>query len=652
MNRINLRSFGVRTALCSVAGLALGSATANAQNLLTDLGPGSAYGINNSGQVVLSNGASPGGVNGIWSNGTEIAFPTGFYGAAINASGEVAGTFQGMAAFYSAGVVTSIAVDPDGPLCESAAFGLNDNGVVVGQGCGLGGAPLYAFIFNAGQITELLTFPGSAALNPPFPSEASAINNSGLVIGTAPVNTLSGQASIDGFIYDINSATWTDLGPGGGIAINASGQVLLGSSIYSNGTTTPIPIPGSAINTTGQVVGGNFFYSGGIIDLNALVSATDPLKPFVTLTNAAGINDNLLIAVNGVDSRTKLTHAYLVQAPWITISPGPLTFPSQAIGTVSSAQTLTVTDAGTTPLPIDSISISGDFLQTNNCGASLAPSGACAVMVTFGPTAGGARTGNLTVTTSGVPVTVPLAGTAPTPPPPPISVSIKASASTVMTGVPITLTWAASSGSTCVANGGAASISGAPKDGWTGPIATSGTQSVTESIAATFTYGLTCTAGSQNAQATTGPVIVTWPALTVSITASPTTITSGKSTTLTWTSANATMCQASGGGTDDGWAGTTRDPSGSAGITEPVVVASPLTLTYTLTCSNSGTGQSTPASVKVILNPPATSGGGGVTTASGTANSGGGGGALDLLSVLYLAGLAGLRRFRQNSFCD
>ena len=157
---------------------------------------------------------------------------------------------------------------------------------------------------------------------------------------------------------------------------------------------------------------------------------------------------------------------------------------------------------------------------------------------------------------------------------------------------------------------------------------------VTETTAGTYSYGLSCTAGSQS-KSTQTTVAVSWPALTVSLTASPTTITSGNSTTLTWTSANAKTCAASGGGTDDGWAGTARATTGSAVITEPVVLASPLTLTYTLTCSNSGTSQSTPASVKVVLNPPANSGGGG-------------GGALNPLSLLFLAGAAALRGRRKS----
>jgi hypothetical protein len=620
------RPLGFLTSIYRFAGLALGLVTANAQNLLTDLGPGTAYGINNGGQVALS--------SGVYSGGSVIAYPATFTGFAINSTGGVAGVITDYlggtyAASYVNGTVTNIGLllpDQEGAGMEfGEALGINDGDQVVG---GALEQPLlvnFAFIYSNGTATVLPQFPPFTGLGPGSDAKAFGINNGGQVVGTM-FNQEPIPATYDAFIYDSTTGALTDLGPGSAIAINDRGQVLgsnaAGNCIFSNGMVTPIPIQGVAINATGQVVGDKFFYSGGIIDLNALVSATDPLKPFVTLSSAVGINDNLLIAVNGLDSRTHQPHAYLVQAPWITISPGPLTFPRQTIGTVSAAQTLAVTNAGITPLAIDDIAISGDFSQTNNCAASLAPSDACAVTVHFSPTASGTQTGNLTVTTSGVPMIVPLTGTAP------IQVTISSSAATTITGVPVILTWQASPGASCTATGGSAS------DGWTGTVPLAGTRSVTESTAGTFPYGLTCTNSSQY-QSTHTSVVVTWPALSVSLTASPTTITSGNSTTLTWTSINAKTCVASGGGTSDGWAGTTRATSGSTAITEPVLVASPLTLTYTLTCSNAGTSQSTPASVKVVVNPPAM--------------SGGGGGALDTWTVLFLTGVAAMRRLRRGN---
>ena len=102
---MDCRLLRVLASVYCVAGLAVGSATANAQNLLTDLGPATAYAINNNGQVVLS--------NGVYSSGAVTVFPAGFTGTAINSSGALAGfitdSFGGTsAALYSSGTLTNI----------------------------------------------------------------------------------------------------------------------------------------------------------------------------------------------------------------------------------------------------------------------------------------------------------------------------------------------------------------------------------------------------------------------------------------------------------------------------------------------------------------------------------------------------------------
>ena len=63
-------------------------------------------------------------------------------------------------------------------------------------------------------------------------------------------------------------------------------------------------------------------------------------------------------------------------------------------------------------LTIDSISVTGDFSHTHDCGASVAVNQTCTISVTFAPTGLGARTGTLTVVDNapGSPHTVPLAG--------------------------------------------------------------------------------------------------------------------------------------------------------------------------------------------------------------------------------------------------
>jgi hypothetical protein len=99
-------------------------------------------------------------------------------------------------------------------------------------------------------------------------------------------------------------------------------------------------------------------------------------------------------------------------APIVYLSHASLGFGSQGIGTTSAAQRVTLTNTGNAPLTISSIAVSGDFAETNTCGASVAAGAQCEISVTFTPTAAGTRTGTLTITdnAAGSPHMVQLAG--------------------------------------------------------------------------------------------------------------------------------------------------------------------------------------------------------------------------------------------------
>lgn len=97
----------------------------------------------------------------------------------------------------------------------------------------------------------------------------------------------------------------------------------------------------------------------------------------------------------------------------VTISPATLTFPSRTVGTTSGASVVTLTNNQTTALSITSVSVTGDFAQTNTCGASVAAGKKCTISVTFTPTLVGKRTGALTIAdnASNSPQTASLTGT-------------------------------------------------------------------------------------------------------------------------------------------------------------------------------------------------------------------------------------------------
>jgi phospholipase C len=79
------------------------------------------------------------------------------------------------------------------------------------------------------------------------------------------------------------------------------------------------------------------------------------------------------------------------------LAPTVLGFGNEYVNETSRAKTITMTNVGSSPLHIGSITPSTNFSATNNCGVSLAPETACSITVTFTPTQVGAITGSLTI---------------------------------------------------------------------------------------------------------------------------------------------------------------------------------------------------------------------------------------------------------------
>ena len=110
-----------------------------------------------------------------------------------------------------------------------------------------------------------------------------------------------------------------------------------------------------------------------------------------------------------------------VELPSAKLSTATLAFGNQAVGTTSTARSVTLTNSGTAALSITSIALAGtnpsDFAQSNNCGTSVAAGANCAISVTFTPVANGSFTASVTLTdnASGSPQAVALSGTGTSP---------------------------------------------------------------------------------------------------------------------------------------------------------------------------------------------------------------------------------------------
>lgn len=127
----------------------------------------------------------------------------------------------------------------------------------------------------------------------------------------------------------------------------------------------------------------------------------------------------------------------------VCFSSGKLQFPAQVINSSSTSQVVTLTNGGNAALSITSITTSGDFSQTNDCGSSVAVGADCTINVTFSPASSGGRTGSLTVADNagGSPQSVALVGTGTdfnmTVAPPAATVSSGGSASYTLTLTPV-----------------------------------------------------------------------------------------------------------------------------------------------------------------------------------------------------------------------
>jgi hypothetical protein len=104
-------------------------------------------------------------------------------------------------------------------------------------------------------------------------------------------------------------------------------------------------------------------------------------------------------------------------SPQASISTTALAFGNQNLSVSSAAQPVTLTNTGSAPLTVTSVSIggpnSGDFSQTNNCPASLALNSSCLINIAFTPGATGPRTATLSISDNAPasPQTLALSGT-------------------------------------------------------------------------------------------------------------------------------------------------------------------------------------------------------------------------------------------------
>jgi hypothetical protein len=226
--------------------------------------------------------------------------------------------------------------------------------------------------------------------------------------GGAPLTLAAGSFRGNGII-DLAVATNSAFG---GI------EVLLGKG----DGTFQTAVPYDTLNNANGVVVGDFNNDGNLDMAVSIASAgsafgfvtifpglgNGTFGPEVTLTSAplpygivaADFNGDGgldLATGNGTTEGDTGSATVLLNEPVIGLTPSSLIFPAQKVGTSSAAQVVTLTNPGATPLKVTSITISGDYSETNDCPAKLTVGKSCTINVTFSPTQTGTRTGTLSI---------------------------------------------------------------------------------------------------------------------------------------------------------------------------------------------------------------------------------------------------------------
>jgi hypothetical protein len=224
-------------------------------------------------------------------------------------------------------------------------------------------------------------------------------------------------------VADLNGDGKVDLAvtPGG----DKSVSVLLGNGDGTFAAPVSYPLPG-----TGYIVVFGDFNADGKLDLavDGLNSTPFAMSTSILLGKGNGtfgpavsygsfntFGSPMFAGDFNGDGRLDLNNGctFLQTPTAVTLSQISLTFPNQIVGTTSSPKQVKLTNSGTKPVTVASITSSGDFSQTNDCPATLNIFKGCMITVTFAPTAIGTRSGAVTITdnATGSPQTLPLTGT-------------------------------------------------------------------------------------------------------------------------------------------------------------------------------------------------------------------------------------------------
>ncbi len=316
---------------------------------------------------------------------------------------------------------SSVAVDSSGNLyiADTGNFVIRE--VSAGTIRTIAGNGLQGYSGDGGAAT-------SASLDTPIGVAVDAIGNIYIAdshnqrirqISGGKITTIAGNGTL-GYSGDSGSASAAALALPRGVSVDAGGNVY----VADTDNNVLRQVSAGTINTiAGTGIQG---YSGdGGAALLAVLNTPRAVAP--------SVQGNLAFA----DSDNQLVRAVTLPV---------LSFANQSAGTISPAQSLTISDTGSASLQVQSLNLSGSFSLANggSCGAlpiTVAAGSSCTVQVQFAPTAVGAFNGSVVISGAGLtPQTILLSGIGILSAPITTTTSLTASTTSATAGASVTFT--------------------------------------------------------------------------------------------------------------------------------------------------------------------------------------------------------------------
>lgn len=269
------------------------------------------------------------------------------------------------------GHLSSIYVTPGEPVTRGQVIGVSGN-----TGCSSGPHLHFGvYITSSWTAVDPWGWAGAPGADP-WPSDPGNLWLTGYAqfpLPAAPTNVIAGAGNAAATV------NWTPPSFNGGTAIATYNVTASPGGLMAS-------VPGTA--TTATVVG--------------LTNGTS-YSFTVTAVNSVGAS---------VSSPSNAVIPSATAAPVASLSRTSVAFDTQPLGSTTTVA-IGLTDLSGISLSISGISTTGDYSQSNDCGASLAPLASCTISVAFRPGTMGTRPGTLTLNDNGggSPQVVPLSGT-------------------------------------------------------------------------------------------------------------------------------------------------------------------------------------------------------------------------------------------------